>query len=134
MPGSADGRSATTNGGMGLGITTTCEHPDEAWRYIEFIASRNMQKKYAQLSLPIWKSLYDDPELRKEQPELLKVAKEQYAYMVNRPQLPYYSEASTILCEEIHFALTGQKTPEEAMKTAQRRVAEADARWTGGSE
>jgi len=130
VPGSDQVRSATPNGGMGLGIMKTCKHPDEAWQYIEFIASRPLQKKHAQLSLPIWKSLYDDPTLIAEQPVLLRVAKEQYGYMVNRPRLPYYSEASTILCEEIHFALTGKKTPQEAMASADQRVRQAAKAWT----
>ncbi len=133
IPGSDNVRSATPNGGMGLGVMSTCKHPDEAWQYIEHVASRASQRKHAQLSLPIWKSLYDEPELVKAQPVLLKVAKEQYSFMVNRPRLPYYSEASTILCEEIHFALTGKKTPEEAMADAEQRVLKAHKMWTEAS-
>jgi len=133
IPGSAAVRSATPNGGMGLGIMSTCLHQDEAWEYIKHVTSRSSQRKYAQLSLPIWKSLYDDPDLLKAQPVLLRVAKEQYDYMVNRPRLPYYSEASTILCEEIHFALTGKKKPAEAMADAEQRVLKAHKVWTDAS-
>ena len=97
VPGSAEVQSATTNGGMGLGITSTCRHPDVAWDFIQHLASRPVQKQWAQLSLPIWKSLYEDAELLQAQPVLLRAAKEQYPFMVNRPALPYYSAASTIL-------------------------------------
>ena len=41
------------NGSMGLGITATSQHPDEAWKLIEFLTSQPVQNKYAKLSLPI---------------------------------------------------------------------------------
>ncbi|NWM39920.1 extracellular solute-binding protein, partial [Escherichia coli] len=53
-----DGKSAVSavNGSMGLGVTSTSKHPDEAWKYIAFMTSQQTQNQYAKLSLPIWAS------------------------------------------------------------------------------
>jgi multiple sugar transport system substrate-binding protein len=130
IPGFPDGRrSATCNGGMGLSILTSSQHPDEAWDYIQYLASKEVQKKYSQNALPIWKSLYDDPELIAQQPELIKVAKEQIHYIFDRPQVPWYSQLSLILSEELQAALTKAKTPKQAMDDAVSRTKEVMERY-----
>jgi multiple sugar transport system substrate-binding protein len=130
IPGFPDGRrSATCNGGMGLSILTSSQHPDEAWDYIQYLASKEVQKKYSQNALPIWKSLYDDPELIAQQPELIKVAKEQIHYIFDRPQVPWYSQLSLILSEELQAALTKAKTPKQAMDDAVSRAKEVMERY-----
>ncbi len=130
IPGFPDGkRSATCNGGMGLSILTSSQHPDEAWKYVRYLASKEVQKKYSQNALPIWKSLYDDPELIAQQPEVVKVAKEQVHYIFDRPQVPWYSQFSLILSEELQAALTGAKTPKQAMDDAVTRTKEVMARY-----
>ncbi|BER91846.1 extracellular solute-binding protein [Atrimonas thermophila] len=130
IPGFPEGRrSATCNGGMGLSIMQTSKHPDEAWKYITYLASKEVQKKYSQNALPIWKSLYDDPELIAQQPELIKVAKEQIRYVFDRPQVPWYSQFSLIMSEELQAALTGAKTPQQAMDDAVSRAKEVMERY-----
>lgn len=130
IPGFPDGRrSATCNGGMGLSILASSAHPDEAWEYIRYLASKEVQKRYSQNALPIWKSLYDDPELIAQQPELIKVAKEQIHYIFDRPQVPWYSQFSIILSEELQAALTGAKTPKQAMDDAAARTREVMERY-----
>ncbi|WP_369017599.1 extracellular solute-binding protein [Thermatribacter velox] len=130
IPGFPEGRrSATCNGGMGLSIMKTSKYPDEAWKYVTYLASREVQKKYSQNALPIWKSLYDDPELIAQQPELIKVAKEQIRYVFDRPQVPWYSQFSLIMSEELQAALTGAKTPQQAMDDAVSRAKEVMKRY-----
>ncbi len=130
IPGFPEGRrSATCNGGMGLSIMKTSKHPDEAWKYVTYLASKEVQKKYSQNALPIWKSLYDDPELIAQQPEVVKVAKEQIRYVFDRPQVPWYSQFSLIVGEELQAALTGAKTPQRAMDDAVSRVKEVMERY-----
>jgi multiple sugar transport system substrate-binding protein len=130
IPGFPEGRrSATCNGGMGLSIMKTSKYPDEAWKYVTYLASREVQKKYSQNALPIWKSLYDDPELIAQQPELIKVAKEQIRYVFDRPQVPWYSQFSLIMSEELQAALTGAKTPQQAMDDAVSRAKEVMERY-----
>ena len=43
---------------------------------------------------------------------------EQFKYAVLRPNIPYYLEGSTALQLALQEALTGQKTPKEALDAA----------------
>src|SRR5581483_2252648 len=65
---------SAVNGSMGLGITPNSTHQDEAWKFINFLASQPNQNKYAQLNLPIWKSSYTDPSVTKGQEDLVAAA------------------------------------------------------------
>ncbi|HMF66085.1 MAG TPA: extracellular solute-binding protein [Phyllobacterium sp.] len=115
-----EGKSTVSavNGSMGLGITSTSKHPDEAWKYITFMTSQATQNQYAKLSLPIWSSSYDDPAVSKGQEELIAAAKVSLAAMYPRPTTPKYQELSTGLQQAIQEALLGQAAPEDALKTA----------------
>jgi multiple sugar transport system substrate-binding protein len=115
-----EGKSTVSavNGSMGLGITSTSKHPDEAWKYITFMTSQATQNQYAKLSLPIWSSSYDDPAVTKGQEELIAAAKVSLAAMYPRPTTPKYQELSTGLQQAIQEALLGQTAPEDALKTA----------------
>jgi multiple sugar transport system substrate-binding protein len=109
---------SAVNGSMGLGVTTASKHPDEAWKYIEFMTSQQVQNQYAKLSLPIWASSYDDPAVTKGQEELIAAAKLGLAAMYPRPTTPKYQEMSTALQQAIQEALLGQSSPEDALKSA----------------
>jgi multiple sugar transport system substrate-binding protein len=111
---------SAVNGSMGLGITAGSTHPDLAWKYISFLTSQAEQNKFAQLSLPIWKSSYDDPSVTKGQEPLVAAAKTSIAAMTLRPETPSYQEVSTILQKQIQNALTGKATPEDAMTEAEK--------------
>jgi multiple sugar transport system substrate-binding protein len=115
-----EGKSTVSavNGSMGLGITSTSKHPDEAWKYITFMTSQATQNQYAKLSLPIWASSYDDPAVSKGQEELIAAAKVGLAAMYPRPTTPKYQELSTALQQAVQESLLGQVKPEDALKTA----------------
>jgi len=115
-----DGKSevSAVNGSMGLGITTTSQHQDEAWKYIEYMTSQATQNAYAKLSLPIWTSSYDDPAVSAGQEDMIAAAKLALGAMYPRPTTPKYQELSTALQSAIQEALLGQSTPEDALNTA----------------
>ncbi|MHC1551133.1 extracellular solute-binding protein [Phyllobacterium sp. K27] len=115
-----EGKSSVSavNGSMGLGITSTSKHPDEAWKYITFMTSQATQNQYAKLSLPIWTSSYDDPAVSKGQEELIAAAKTGLAAMYPRPTTPKYQELSTALQQAVQEALLGQAEPEAALQAA----------------
>ena len=129
IPGTDKAASATVNGGMPLMITSGCKHPDEAWQYMLFLASKEMQAKYCANALPIWKSLYTDPQvIETAGAEVVDASQVQFDYIVNRPMVPYYSELSTSMQTEIQLVLLGQKTAEEALKGLQATALELAAR------
>ena len=109
---------SAVNGSMGLGVTATSQHPEEAWKYIVFMTSQPVQNQYAKLSLPIWASSYDDPAVTTGQEELIGAAKHSLAAMFPRPTTPKYQELSTALQQAIQESLLGQSAPEDALKTA----------------
>jgi multiple sugar transport system substrate-binding protein len=109
---------SAVNGSMGLGITATSKHQDEAWKYITYMTSQATQNQYAKLSLPIWATSYDDPAVTAGQEELIGAAKHSLAAMYPRPTTPKYQEMSTALQQAIQESLLGQSKPEDALKTA----------------
>ncbi|MGI6685836.1 MAG: extracellular solute-binding protein [Bacillota bacterium] len=111
-------------GAMGLAMSSTTKNDEAVWKFIEYLTSKEVQKKYAALSLPIWKTLYDDPELVEAQPELVAVAKEQYENVESRARTPWYPELSQALQLEIQNALTGNKDPQKALDDAATKVEE----------
>jgi multiple sugar transport system substrate-binding protein len=128
IPGTAAAKSATVNGGMPLMITSGSKNPDAAWKYILYISSKDVQKKYAKNALPIWKSLFDDPAVVATSPEVVGVSKTQYDYIRNRPQVPYYGELSTELQTDVQSALLGKMSPKAALEAAQAKAVELAAK------
>ena len=125
IPGTDKAASATVNGGMPLMITAGCQHPDEAWEYMLFLASKEMQAKYCANALPIWKSLYtDDQVIETAGAEVVAASQIQFDYIVNRPMVPYYNELSTSMQSEIQLVLLGEKTAEEALNELQATAEE----------
>lgn len=118
-PGGAPG----CNGSMALCIATGSRNQDTAWKYIEFLTSQKVQDQYAKLSLPIWRSSYDEPQVVNTLPALVKVAKTQLNDLILRPQLPNYNSASQALQVAIQKALTGRASPKQALDEAASRMA-----------
>jgi len=116
IPGTDKAQSATVNGGMPLMITAGCKNPDEAWEYMLFLASKEMQAKYCANALPIWKSLYTDPQvIETAGADVVAASQVQFDFIENRPMVPYYNELSTSMQTEIQLVLLGQKTAQEAL-------------------
>ena len=116
IPGTDKAQSATVNGGMRLMITAGCKNPDEAWDYMLFLASKEMQAKYCANALPIWKSLYTDPSvIETAGADVVAASQVQFDFIENRPMVPYYNELSTSMQTEIQLVLLGQKTAQEAL-------------------
>jgi len=124
IPGSGSVVSSTVNGGMPLVITAGCKNPDEAWKYISYLSSKEVQKKYAKNALPIWKSLYEDKDVIATNPDVVNISKVQYDYIVNRPQVPYYSELSTEMQVQLQKVLLGNTSSDDALKAIQQKALE----------
>lgn len=110
--------ASAVNGSMGLGISAGSKHADEAWKFITFMTSQATQNKYAKLSLPIWKSSYEDAAVTKGQEKLIDAAKVSLDVMFARPTTPSYPELSSILQKNIQQVLLGQASTDDALKAA----------------
>ncbi len=115
--------ASAVNGSMGLGIPSNSPHADEAWAYISHLTQRPVQEEYATLSLPIWKQSYEEAAVTDGQEELVAAADKSIAVMFPRPLVASYTEVSSILQKNIHSALLGQTSSEEALAAAAKRVA-----------
>jgi len=118
MVGTPEGIGAGCLGGWGWGILSTTDHPDEAWRVLEFLSSPAVQRQNAfQGYLPSVRSLYDDPEILAQQPyfaDLLAVVDN----TTKRPVIAQYAQASDILQRYLSSAFSGRLSPTEAMQAA----------------
>jgi multiple sugar transport system substrate-binding protein len=114
----------SVNGGMGLSVTSGSKHADEAWEYIQYLSSKEVQKNYAKNALPIWKSLYEEQQVIDTNPEVVAASKIQYEQLENRPRVPWYGELSTEIQVEVQKSLLGKQTPEETMDNLQKKAEE----------
>ena len=128
VPGTANHDGMSVNGGMGLSITSGSKHADEAWKYIEFLSSKDVQKRYAKNALPIWKSLYEDQSVIDTNPDVVKASVIQYNQLENRPRVPWYGELSTNMQVEIQKALLGKQSVDETLKNLQEKATEISAK------
>lgn len=115
--------SASTLGGWQLGINRYSKNPKAAEKFIKFLTSSQSQKTLA-ITIgykPTRKSLYKDEDLITKQPFIVSLYK---IFMEARPRpvSPYYMMMAQVMQPEFSAALTGIKTPEEALDSAQEQV------------
>jgi multiple sugar transport system substrate-binding protein len=110
-------------GGWGWGIAKTTQHPQEAWKAVQFFTSAYVQKETSLSGgyLPSLKSLYKDADLLKKYeyfPLVLKVLQTPAL----RPQIAQYAQASDILQRYLSSAISKRTSPEEALQAAARET------------
>lgn len=116
--------SVSTLGGWQLGINRCSRYPEEAEKLIKFLTSPEAQKTLA-LTIgykPTRKSLYYDNDLIREQPFMANLA-EVFDKARPRPVTPYYLMITQVMQPEFSAALSGIKTPEEALASAHNQIA-----------
>lgn len=122
-PGDAPGQAGGVNGSMGLGIAKGSTHPEQAWQYIQYMTSQPVQNQYARLSLPIWKSSYQDPAVKKDQESLIAAADKSLNVMLSRPETADYSRLSNQLQQQLQQVLLGKTTAQDAMAAVDKSAA-----------
>ena len=98
LPHFYEGKSVSALGGWLYGISSYSQHPNEAWLFIEFMTSAEMQKYFALYAslAPSRIALYSDPEVLQANPQyedlfpVFQTAKP-------RPRTPVYPIVSNIL-------------------------------------
>lgn len=124
VPGSEGVESSSVYGGEGLGITSGSKHPDAAWKYVKYLTSKDVQRDNVDITLPIWKSLYSDKKVVEENPELAKVASEQFDHMQSRPKIPTYGKLAEVIPVDIQEILTGKKNVKTGLSDLQKDASE----------
>ena len=120
------GGNAGILGGANLVISTFSKNPGAALKFIDYMTSEGRQKedivKFSDAS-PL-EAVYDDPAVLKAQPfsPELKTAVENSR---SRPVSPVYPQISQAIYKNVNQALSGQLSPEEALKNAQSEVERA---------
>jgi multiple sugar transport system substrate-binding protein len=112
---SGSGGAPGVNGCMGICVASGSKNQDAAWKYVSYLTSQPVQDKYAKLSLPIWKSSYNEQQVINALPAVVPIAKKQLNDMILRPQVKRYNSISHTLQVEIQNALLGKKTPQQAL-------------------
>ncbi len=107
-------------GGANLVISTFSKNPGASLKFIDYMTHPERQSedivKFSDAS-PL-KAVYEDPAVKKAQPfsDELKSAVEQAK---TRPVSPVYSQVSAAIYKNVNKALSGNVSPEEALKKAQ---------------
>jgi multiple sugar transport system substrate-binding protein len=114
---------ASTLGGWGLGIAHVTQHPEAAWRFIEFVSSSEAQKILHRKrgAVPSRKSLFKDEEILRESPHY----KELYNVLLKarpRPVHPDYSRMSALLQKHVSAVLVGMEKPKETAFRMERSI------------
>ena len=111
------GKSGTLNAGLGgyyIATPKNAANPDDAWTFIEYFLSKEVQE-YFPISFPAnlkarETDRFDDP--------ISKVFAEQLTHTQNFQPLPDTPGAQQIILDAVQSVLTGMSTPEEAMQQA----------------
>jgi multiple sugar transport system substrate-binding protein len=111
------------NGSMALAVSGGSKNQSAAWKYITYLTSRPVQDNFAESSLPVWASSYNDPAVVKTNPAVVPQAKKQLGDLILRPQVKNYNGISQAMQAEIQKALLGRTKPQQALDAAASKAA-----------
>jgi trehalose/maltose transport system substrate-binding protein len=118
------GQSYSTLGGWSFLINAASDKQDQAWEFIKFMTAPEQLIFNAKSGskLPTRQSLYDEPEVLNNVP-VARLGKEAIIQnSTSRPVSPFYSDVSLELAAGFNAALSGNSSPEEAVKTLQEEL------------
>ncbi len=121
-------KGSSVDGSSSFAIMATTPYPDQTWKFLTYLASNEVQMKYSAEMLPVWQNDFTGDALAKLEaatstnPVTVPAFLAQFPFANERPTVPYYNEASAALQLAIQEALTGVKTPQQALD-------EAAAKW-----
>jgi multiple sugar transport system substrate-binding protein len=120
------GGKAGILGGHNSVISVYSKNPGGALKLVDFIGSPAIQQAYAaKFSLsPVKTAVYDDPAVKKALP-FSDQLKQAISQAKSRPVSPVYSQISQAIYKNVNSALSGQQSPEDAMKNAQSSIEKA---------
>jgi multiple sugar transport system substrate-binding protein len=123
LPAFEGGGRAGVLGGHNMVISVYSRNPAAALKFIDFYTSPEWQRHtFDEYSLPVpTASVYDDPAIRDKYPFAAEL-KTAIAQAKPRPASPVYPMISQAIYENVNAALSGQKSPEDALAAAQSEI------------
>jgi multiple sugar transport system substrate-binding protein len=117
------GTSAAILGGHNLVVSAYSKNPKGAVQLINYLTSPEVEKvNFAKFSItPTTTATYSDPEVKKDIPfaaALLKNVQAAHA----RPVSPVYPQISQAIYKNVNAALSGQMSPQDALKKADSQI------------
>ncbi len=125
VPGAEAGQSASLTLPEAYAIPANSRHKEAAWKFIEFMTSRETNKQLAKEIglLPIWVNLYTEPELAALYPFWVG-----FSAQLNTARglstLTWYGDFVDVAIAEVHKALTGGQTAQQALDAMAAGLAE----------
>ncbi len=121
LPSANDGKRASIFNGLGNAISATTKHPEEAWKWIEYLSSKEGQTRQAELGIAI--SAYNgtaDAWVNSNKTFNIKCFIDMVKYAKIRPYSNNTAKWEDKAYELLKGAFTGEKTVDDACKdTAQ---------------
>ncbi len=120
LPSAKDGNRSSIFNGLGNAIAATTEHPDEAWKWVEYLSSEAGQKRQAELGVAIsayegtadaWASAYPDFNVKC------------YIDMVEYAQIRPYSHQTSVWEDKAYELLKGAYAGKEDLQAACEKTA-----------
>ena len=111
-------------GGWVLGINANSQHKDEAWKFIDFLLSKDTQTSLSLNSglISSRPDVANDPAVQSKLPQIKQLATILQSGN-NRPQLKNYNQFTTPLQAAINGVLSNQQSAADALNGVQQQVA-----------
>ena len=117
-------KGSSVDGSSSFAVMKTTPYPDQVWKFLTYLASNEVQTKYSAEMLPVWQNDFQGDALAKLEaatptnPVTVPAFLAQFPYANERPTVAYYNEGSAALQLAIQEALTGVKSPQQALDDA----------------
>lgn len=112
--------TVSVSGFEGLAILSNSKVKKEAWEFIKYLSSPEIQPRGFDM-MPIWKSVQKDPKYLEHDP-LLPLKAKQIASVHHRPMVDRYTEISAIMQIYIHKALKNELSVQDALDKAVEEI------------
>lgn len=125
-------RSASIDGSEGFAINAFSENKDAAMEWLKFASSADIQRRIVAEEgwFPVSKAVLEDPEMQEALPVIDTYAAST-EYVTKRYGTPWSNELDQLLSIELNSAMFGDKSPKEALESAQAQCEELVEKYLG---
>ncbi|MFJ8085903.1 ABC transporter substrate-binding protein [Streptomyces sp. NPDC096205] len=122
LPG-PDGPATSVLGGSNLAVSSHARHAETAERLLAYLTGERVQRQVLTRGAlpPVRADLYRDPDLIRRFP-YLPTLRESVLAAAPRPKSARYDQVSLVVQAVVHDAMTGQQTPEAAVRRLAREL------------